>query len=101
MLSLRRPENPLLRTLWDPLVEDVLREVELAVKVAALGHHGLKSTEIADRLGIQPADVLEARRWLKRARASRARRQPGLKALDPNEVVSGDVELREDGKIDR
>jgi DNA-directed RNA polymerase specialized sigma24 family protein len=68
MLRLRRPESPLLRTLWDPLVEDVLREVELAVKVALLGQHGLGSTEIADRLGIQPADVLEVRRRLRRAR---------------------------------
>jgi DNA-directed RNA polymerase specialized sigma24 family protein len=69
MLSLRRPESPLLRTFWDPLVEDVLREVEFAVKVAMLGHQGLRSTEIADRLGIQLADVFEARRRLKRARA--------------------------------
>jgi hypothetical protein len=68
MLGLRRPESPLLRTRWDPLVEDAQREVEVAVKVAMLGHHGLRSTKIADRLGIQLADVAEARRRLKRAR---------------------------------
>jgi DNA-directed RNA polymerase specialized sigma24 family protein len=69
MLGVRRPESPFLRTLWNPLVEDVLREVQLAARVALLEHHGLSQRQIADRLGVQQWEVLEARKRVSRARA--------------------------------
>jgi hypothetical protein len=64
----RRPESSFLRSIYDPLLADAQREIELALKVAVAIEHDLPQAVIAERLGVTPGEVKEARLRLKRVR---------------------------------
>jgi DNA-directed RNA polymerase specialized sigma24 family protein len=68
MTRRKRPESMFLRSLYRPLLDDALREVEEAQKVALLQHHEVPPAEIADRLGMSLGEVKAATRRVASAR---------------------------------
>jgi hypothetical protein len=59
-LSSQAPSDSFLRQLYGPLFEDAQAEVEVTLKVAVAIRAEMPRAEIAERLGVTPADVRAA-----------------------------------------
>jgi hypothetical protein len=79
MTRRKRPESAFLNTLYRPLLDDCLREVQEALKVAYALEHDLPPAEIAERLQLSLGEVKDASKRVARARE---RLEPG-RAGDP------------------